>query len=162
LHIVPHAIDLGLSPTKAALVLSTIGSVSIAGRMVFGLLIDKLGTRNAFVLCLTPLVICLVWLQTIINADLLYIFAVLYGFSHGGLFTVVSPTVAEYFGTRAHGAIFGLILFSGTLGGSAGPIVAGMIFDSSGSYSAAFITLAVLASIALLLAWSLKPHTQST
>ena len=61
-----------------------------------------------------------------------------YGFAHGGLFTVVSPTVAELFGTRAHGAIFGGIVFFGTLGAAFGPVLAGRIFDVTGSYEYAF------------------------
>ena len=78
-----------------------------------------------------------------------------YGFAHGALFVVVSPTVAEYFGMRAHGAIFGTVLFSGTLGGSIGPILTGMMFDLSGSYLPAFLTLTGMAGLALLLVLSL-------
>ena len=82
---------------------------------------------------------------------LLYGAMLVYGFGHGGLFTVVSPTVAEYFGLRAHGAIFGLILFCGTIGGAIGPVLAGRVFDVTGSYDWAFICLAVLVSLGLLL-----------
>ena len=68
------------------------------------------------------------------NVQYLYAFGVLYGFSHGGLFTVVSPTVAEYFGMRSHGAIFGVVVFTGTTGGSLLPIITGLIFDKLQSY----------------------------
>jgi MFS family permease len=74
-----------------------------------------------------------------------------YGFAHGGFFTVMSPTVAEYFGLQAHGAIFGLVLFSGTIGGAAGPILAGRIFDLTNSYALAFTALAALATLGLAL-----------
>ena len=81
-----------------------------------------------------------------------------YGFAHGALFVVVSPTAAEYFGMRAHGAIFGTILFFGTLGGSVGPILTGLTFDALGSYQPAFITLALAAALGLGLARTLpKP-----
>ena len=78
-----------------------------------------------------------------------------YGFAHGGLFTVVAPTVAELFGTRAHGAIFGGIVFFGTLGAAVGPVLAGRIFDVTGSYEYAFTGLAVMATIGLALVISL-------
>ena len=52
---------------------------------------------------------------------------------------------------RAHGAIFGLVLFSGTIGGAAGPILAGRVFDLTGSYAPAFTALAVLATLGLAL-----------
>ena len=76
----------------------------------------------------------------------------MYGFAHGGLFTVVSPTVAEFFGTRAHGVIFGGIVF---LGAVVGPVVAGRIFDVTGSYDSAFTGLAAMGAVGLVLALTL-------
>ncbi|UCH07243.1 MAG: MFS transporter [Deltaproteobacteria bacterium] len=43
-HIVPHATDLGISPIAAAGILSTIGGVSMVGRLVTGIAIDRVGT----------------------------------------------------------------------------------------------------------------------
>jgi len=156
-HIVPHARDLGLQPTTAAGVLSTIGGVSMLGRIVMGTANDRIGGKRSLVLSLTLLIISLVWLQVSASAWMLFVFAVLYGFAHGGLFTVMSPTVAEFFGTASHGLIFGMVLFSGTLGGSLGPLIAGYIFDLSGAYRVAFITLTVMACSGLILAALIRP-----
>ena len=81
------------------------------------------------------------------TATALYVFAFIYGFAHGGLFTVVSPTVAEYFGMRAHGAIFGAIVLSGTLGAALGPLAAGRVYDLMQSYDPAFLGLAALSFV---------------
>ncbi len=71
--------------------------------------------------------------------------------------------MAEYYGMRAHGAIFGTILFFGTLGGAIGPIMAGRIFDVTSSYQYAFMSLALLAGIGLALVLSLpKPASALT
>ena len=102
-----------------------------------------------------PLIASLLALVLIRQPEILYLALAFYGFGHGGLFTVVSPTIAEYFGLRAHGAIFGTIMFFGTVGGSIGPILAGWIFDVQGSYFYAFATLTALATFALLLVISL-------
>ena len=64
----------------------------------------------------------------------------------------MSPTVAEYFGLKAHGAIFGIVVFFGTIGGASGPILAGRIFDLTDSYTLAFASLAALATLGLVLA----------
>ena len=40
-HIVPHATDVGLSSTTAAVILSTIGGISMVGRFVNGITIDR-------------------------------------------------------------------------------------------------------------------------
>ena len=154
-HIVPHALDLGQEATRAAWILSIIGGASIAGRPSIGLLADRIGPRNAFVLCFIPLVASLLWLQVIHNPDMLFAFALVYGFGHGGLFTVVSPTIAEYFGMLAHGTLFGMVLFFGTIGGSLGPTLAGLAFDHTGSYKLAFTVLVALMIAAMLLTLSL-------
>ena len=155
LHIAVHGMDLGMTRTTAAILLTVIGGSSIVGRMTVGTLVDRIGGRNAYVLGLVPLVAGLLALLVVDTHGLLFAVVALYGFAHGGLFTVVSPTVAEFFGTRAHGAIFGSIVFFGTLGAAVGPVVAGRVFDVTGSYDYAFTALAVMGVIGLVLVISL-------
>ena len=159
LHIVAHASDLGMTTVRAATVLSMIGGCSIAGRLAVGLLHDRIGGRRALLLCLTLLSLSLLALRVIDTPYLLYALAPFYGFAHGGLFTVVSPNVAEYFGLKAHGAIFGIVVLFGTLSGASGPLLAGWLFDRNGSYSLAFITLMFMAVLSVILSWSLPRRT---
>ena len=156
-HLPVHGMDLGLSATSAAGLLSVIGTASIAGRALVGVGVDRLGGRIAISICLTGLVASLLILLAVETAAPLYLFAVVYGMSHGGLFTVVSPTLAEYFGTVAHGTIFGMVLFFGTLGGALGPTLAGVAFDQTGSYDLAFAGLALLAALGVVLILTLRP-----
>ena len=151
-HIVSHGIDSEMSTAAAATLLSVIAASSIFGRLLIGFFVDKTGGRTAFVICLAGLCLSLVSLLFIIDPVHLYAFALIYGFTHGGLFTVVSPTLAEYFGMRAHGVIFGAIVFFGTLGGSVMPVITGLIFDVRGSYVLAFTVMATMAGISLVLA----------
>jgi predicted MFS family arabinose efflux permease len=156
-HIVPHATDLGLPPAIAAGVLSTIGGVSMVGRISMGTANDKIGGKRSLIICFIILLCGLLWLQISGKAWMLFLFAAIYGFSHGGFFTVMSPTVAELFGTGSHGLLFGLILFSGTLGGAIGPVMAGRMFDVTGSYQTVFWVLTGLAFCGLVLISLLRP-----
>ncbi len=156
-HIVPYARDLGLSPVIAAGLLSTIGGVSMLGRIVMGAASDRLGGRKSLIISFIVLLASLVWLLLASNGWMLYLFAIVYGFAHGSLFTVISPTIAELFGTSSHGLLFGLVLFSGTLGGSAGPLLAGFLFDQTGTYQTVFIVLALMAILGLFLVTLLRP-----
>ncbi len=156
-HIVPHARDQGLAPTTAAAVLSTIGGISMLGRIVMGTANDRIGGKRSLMIGFVILIGALLWLQVASQAWMLFLFAVMYGFAHGALFTVMSPTVAELFGTESHGLIFGVVLFCGTLGGSVGPFVAGYVFDLTGAYRAAFILMTVMVSIGLALISFLRP-----
>ena len=155
LHLAIHGMDLGMSRASAATLLSAIGASSIVGRLTVGALVDKIGGKNAITLCFVFLLSSLIGFTLASAPCVLFVVVAIYGFAHGGLFTVVSPAVAEYFGVRAHGAIFGTILFFGTIGGAIGPILAGQIFDRTGSYQPAFITLAVFMTIAMLLVLTL-------
>jgi MFS transporter, OFA family, oxalate/formate antiporter len=160
-HIVPHARDLGLNPPVAVGVLSTIGGVSMLGRFVMGTANDKIGGKRSLIICCILLLCGLLWLQVASKAWMLFLFAVIYGFAHGGFFTVISPMVAELFGTGSHGVLFGIILASGTIGGAIGPFMAGRTFDVTGSYRIAFLSLTVLVVIGFVLIMLLKrPQTE--
>lgn len=155
LHIAVHGMDLGMGAAQAAILLSTVGAASVVGRLTIGAFSDRIGGKQGFVLCFLPLIASLVALLAIDTPWLLFAAIALYGFGHGGLFTIVAPTIAEFFGTRAHGAIFGAIVFFGTIGGALGPILTGWIFDVTGSYDPAFMTLAGMAVLGLILVLSL-------
>ena len=157
LHIVPHARDLGIPPIRAAGVLSTIGAVSMLGRFASGLVIDHRGSKTVMNTCFVLLLCDLVWLQFVDRLWMIYAFGAVYGLAHGGFFTAISPLVAERFGIHHHGTLFGIVVFFGTAGGSAGPLLAGHLFDVSGSYRSTFLVLTALALIAWALLACLRP-----
>lgn len=156
-HSVPNAVDLGISATNAANILAIIGGASIVGRFVTGSAGDRIGNKSAIIVCFVLLSAALLWLQVAKELQMFYLFAVIYGFAHGGFFALVSPIVAQLFGLRSHGAILGVVLFSGTVGGAIGPVLAGKIFDVTGSYQIAFSVCVAFSVIGLILASLLKP-----
>ncbi|MEM9625333.1 MAG: MFS transporter [Pseudomonadota bacterium] len=163
LHIAVHGMDLGMSAPLAAVLLSVVGASSVVGRLTIGAFSDRIGGKRGFILCFVPLIASLLALLAITTPWMLFAAIALYGFGHGGLFTIVAPTIAEFFGTKAHGAIFGAIVFFGTIGGALGPILAGRIFDVTQSYDLAFMTLAGMTVLGLMLVISLpRPKRQST
>jgi len=161
LHIVPHAMDIGIPATTAAGVLSTIAGSSVIGRLLVGFTADRVGYRTCMICGCTLLISAFLWLQLADNLWMLYFFAVFYGIGHGGHLTLISPLVAEHFGIRCHGLLFGIVAFAGTVGGAIGPILGGHLFDITGSYSSAFWICAAVGSIALGLILSLKRKIQS-
>ncbi|WP_372683165.1 MFS transporter [Desulfosarcina sp.] len=157
LHIVPHARDLGFPAMQAAGVLSIIGAVSMLGRFVSGLIIDRLGSKAVMGGCFVLLLIGLGWLQFAHQPWMLYLFAVIYGLAHGGCFTAISPLVAEWFGIQSHGTLFGIVVCFGTTGGSVGPLLAGHLFDLTGSYQPTFRIVTVMALVAWGMLLFLRP-----
>ena len=156
-HIVPHGVDLGISAASAATILAVIGGVSMVGRVVMGSAGDRVGSRLAISICFPIMAVALFWLQIAQELWMLYFFAAVYGFAHGGFFALLSPLVAELFGLGSHGVIFGIVIFSGALGGSLGPVLVGYIFDVTNSYQLGFLACALLAVISFILALLLRP-----
>ncbi|MGD9132988.1 MAG: MFS transporter [Desulfobacterales bacterium] len=156
-HIVPYAQEMNVSPTRAAGVLSTIGGVSMVGRFVSGLAIDRIGSKRVMNFCFILLIAVLLWLQIATELWMLYFFAVVYGLAHGGFFTSFSPLVAEFFGIKSHGVLFGITMFCGTFGGALGPVVAGYVFDVTGRYAGAIWLCTVISVLGFLLVALLKP-----
>ena len=62
-HIVPYGVDHGIEPTVAAGVLSTIGAMSIVGRIVLGGAFDRFGARWSLLTCFAVLAASLGLLQ---------------------------------------------------------------------------------------------------
>jgi MFS family permease len=156
IHIVPHARDIGISPHRAAGVLSTIGAVSMLGRFLSGIAIDHTGSKRIMSVCFGLLIVSLVWLTRSDSLWKLYLFACIYGIAHGGFFTAISPIIAELFGIRAHGSLFGMTVFFGTTGGALGPIITGYLFDRTQSYLPAFWMLIIISCIGFGLLICLK------
>ena len=157
LHIVPHASDIGLNPIKAAGVLSTLGGMSMLGRLMTGIAIDRIGTRKSMILCFVVIFSGFLWLQLAEKTWMLYLFAAVYGLAHGGFFTLLSPMVAELFGIKSHGVLIGIAFFCGNFGGAVGPVLAGHIFDIAHSYQPVFLIMAAVAVAGLILTAFLKP-----
>ena len=155
-HISPHAIDMGISGASAANILAIIGASSIVGKVFMGRVADMIGSRlvlmvgfvlmSAALTCLIPA--RMVWV--------LYSAAGVFGFGYGSVAVSHSPLVADLFGLRTHGLIFGAFGTSVQLGGAVGPFMTGYIFDTSGGYSPAFAVGAVVAFFAIVLASVLK------
>lgn len=156
-HIVPFAEGLDISKTAAASIISVYGGVSMFGRLAMGYLGDKIGHKKAMLIGFIFAVLGMVWLQFARELWMLYLFAVVYGFSHGGFFTLISPLVAGLFGTRSQGILLGIVIFFGTIGGSIGMTLSGYLFDVTGTYTIAFIIMLGLIIVGLIILSLINP-----
>ncbi len=161
-HIATHVGDLRLPASFGAIILSVIGGASIVGRLIMGITADRIGSKRALLVCFAILIAAFSWLLLIESLWALFLFALVYGFCHGGFYVLTSTTVADFFGTRSHGLILGIVIFSGSVGGALGPVVTGGIFDTIGSYQAAFLLLLSLAIAGFIMILSAKSPERGT
>ena len=160
-HIVIHAIGQDIPATRAALTLSLIGGACIVGMNVMGNIADRFSNKIALGVSYSVMGLSLVWLIPSHSEWSFYLFSIAFGFAYGGMQVLFSPLVAELFGTRSHGVILATGALVGSIGAAIGPIVAGYIFDSLGSYTIAFIICATLAFIGFASTFLLPNQPQS-
>jgi MFS family permease len=74
-------------------------------------------------------------------------FAVLHGLSWGVRGPLMAAIRADYFGSAAFGMIQGTSSMIVMLGMIAGPLIAGILADRTGTYTAGFVLLAAMAGL---------------
>jgi MFS family permease len=156
-HIVIHAVDLGIPATEAAGILSVASGVCAVARIIIGGFADRYGCKPTFMVCLVLAVVSFALLLVADTLWMLYLFAAIFGFglwASGGL---IPPLTADLFGLKAHGTIYGSIFLSGATGGAFGPVVVGYLFDVTGNYQLAFVVCFCITILALLALIVLKP-----
>lgn len=156
-HIVIHAIDMQIPPDRAASVLSLAAGVSIPGRILMGGFADRVGNRLALLICLSMSVGAFLLLIMARGLPMLYAFAVLYGLGLYATGAIVSPLIAEFFGLRSHATLYSWTVFTSSIGSAAGPVFAGSLFDSTGSYYLAFLVCLIISLVAMAAILLLRP-----
>ena len=150
-HIVPFAIDLGISHFRAAMTISIIGFAGFAGRLGIGAISDRLGRVFTLGVCLLLQALAFLGFTVSTGLGILYPAAALFGFSYGGITALFPAVIGDFFGRIAVGSIVGFIFALAGSPAAFGPLIAGYIYNATNSYSAAFELSAALNVAALLL-----------
>ena len=157
IHIVPHAIELGIPSASAANILAIIGGVGIAGKTIMGMATDKIGTRTGIIIGFVLMLVSLLWLVAARELWMLYLFAIIFAFGYATMVALMSPIIVELFGLSSVGILLGIVNFAATIGCAIGPVLAGWLFDINGSYQLAFLISAAASLIGLIITLFLRP-----
>ncbi len=141
-HFAPHATDMGMSASSAALAVGIIGGCSVLGRLAMGSVQDRIGARLSMIICLSVLLLCMMALPFLNSNLLLFAFAVLFGFMYGGDVPQGPAMTAQCYGTASIVVMYGLVSSIANLIAATGPVFAGYLFDATGSYTVVFLIAA--------------------
>jgi len=158
-HIVIHAVGLGIPATTAASILSVAAGVSIPGRIIMGIIADRMGNRPSLAVCYIMGLVAFILLLVARELWMLYLFAVIFGLGWWASSAVMVPLTAELFGLKSHGTIVACVNLITAVGGAAGPVLVGHIFDVTGSYQQAFLMCIAVTIIAITTIIFMKPVT---
>lgn len=149
------SLDLNYSQGHAANVISLVLGASIAGRLLMGWLADRLSKKHVMILIYTIISVSIMLLYFATTPGIVYLFAVLFGIGLGGDYMIIPLMAAELFGVKVMGRVMGLILTVDGLAEAFGPLLAGWLRDSSGSYATGFTALILLSVIGTIAIWML-------
>ena len=138
-HMVTNAMDHGITAMGAATVLSLAGFASLGGRIICGLVADRVGAKRTLLAGLA--VQALAVFLYVFASDLggFYALSVIFGFAYGGVMPLYAILLREYFGARIIGTALGAVAFVSTVGMALGPLAGGWVYDAFGSYFWLFI-----------------------
>lgn len=147
-HLVPYAVDRGVAPTTAVLLLGAIGVGSTAGRFFLGGVADRFGRRASLLAMFAGMAAALVGWAAAGTAATLAAFALVFGVFYGGWVAVLPAVVMDYFGGRNVSAIIGVLYTSVAFGTLIGPAAAGFVYDAGGGYLVPIVASAATNAIA--------------
>jgi len=159
-HQTKYLIEAGFAPSLAAWALGLVSLVAVPGQIAFGHLSDRVGREWVWTIGNFGFVVCclaLIGLHAMPSAALLYLMIIAQGTLGYSLTSVMGAIPAEIFEGRHYGSIFGTVMLAAILGGAAGPWIAGVLYDSTGSYSLAFWIAAACSLVSMLAIWFAAP-----
>jgi sugar phosphate permease len=152
-HFIPHSVDHGIPEVKAAGVLALMGALNFVGTVGSGWLTDRADPRKLLAIYYSFRGLSLLLLPLLVQSDIGLIgWAVLFGLDY---IATVPPTVAlvaDTFGRRNVGSVFGWVFFSHQVGAALAAYLGGLARVQLGDYGLAFLVAGLLAMFGALLA----------
>jgi MFS family permease len=156
-HMVSYATLCGVSPMAAVSIYSVEGLAGLGGRLLLGVLADRLGAKPVLVAGLLVQAFSIAAYLFIDRLGEFYLLAVVFGTAYGGVMPLYAVLAREYFGQRVMGTVFGAATMTSSLGMAFGPLAGGRVFDAFNSYSWLYIGSMVVALGAVAVALAFPP-----
>lgn len=152
-HLIPFALDKGMSAIAAANLFAFIGVVGVGGSIGISSLSDRVGRKNPLAALYLMRAITLVFL--VVGGIFAFpIVALTLGLSRG-TGPLTSALTGDLYGRLSIGTIFGLIFLSHEAASAAGSYLGGLVFDLTGSYLWIFLAAAIAGVLASITAFSI-------
>lgn len=131
--------DTGLTPAAAATVLSIAGFATLASKLFTGYLLDLFRANRVTALLLSCTALGLIFVLTGRSLPVCYASAMLVGVGMGAESDAVPYLLTRYFGLERFSELYGYTWTVYAIAGGLGPLLAGAIFDHTGSYRTALL-----------------------
>lgn len=149
----------GFSEGVAGVFWSWIGFLSLFSGPVFGSLSDRLGRRVALMMVFALQTMAYLLAGSGLAGGFLWLSIGLFGLVAWSIPSIMAAAVADAVGPYRAGQAFGLVTFIFGFGQILGPALAGLLAETTGSFSGSFLLAAGLAALAIVLSVFLKSRS---
>ena len=159
-HMVSYAISCGVPAMAAVSIYSVEGLSGLGGRLLLGILADRLGVKPVLIAGLMVQALAIATYLAIDRLGQFYALSMVFGTAYGGVMPLYAVLAREYFGPHIMGTVFGAATMASSIGMAFGPLVGGWVFDTFGQYSWLYIgSFGVgLGAVAVALAFPALPR----
>ena len=153
-HLPAYLLDRGLRPADGVAALAIIALTNVAGTYAAGLLGARWSRKRllAGVYLARSAAMALFLLAPLSSASL-YAFAAAMGLLWLGTLPLTNGIVAQVFGVRYLGTLFGFVFLGHQIGGFLGVWLGGLVFQATGSYEPVWLAAMGLGVLAAALHW---------
>lgn len=141
-HQVAYVQDKGFDLATATAVVTTLAFFSMAAKLPWGYLTERVHVRWAMGICMIPTGFSLFLMVGAHSVWMLFVFAAVHGLTMGGFLPIQNVAWTVYFGRKNIGSIRGVVTPLGTIIGAFGPIFAGWAWSAETSYDTPYALLA--------------------
>jgi len=138
-HIVAYCGDLGYGAARGSEMLSLMMAFGVVSRIGSGFLADRIGGIRTLLIGSIAQGTALVFYLLFDSLTSLYVISAMFGLFQGGIVPSYAIIIRESMPAREAATRVGLVIFASVAGMSFGGWISGVIFDSTGSYAAAFL-----------------------
>jgi MFS family permease len=162
-QLIPHMQSVGWSSSKAPLALTVLAGMALASKLSWGLISERLTARLSFVIAIFIMSTGVIMVTFAGSSIFVWPAIIFFGAGFGGIGPLMSLVVMETFGLRNFGSIQGVVaMVLATVPVLIGPILAGTLFDLTGSYKTSFWIVSVIFAVGGLLVFSVRGQKTPT
>jgi len=137
------------SPALLASLVSFMAIVNMAGRIIGGLVSDKIGQVNTLFIIFAVQIANMIGFMFYASLPALIVGITGVGLCFGALLSIFPALTAGQYGLKNYGANYGIMFLAWGLSGIAAPVLADYVYDTAGAFTAAYLICAVMMAIML-------------
>ncbi|MCL1886961.1 MAG: OFA family MFS transporter [Betaproteobacteria bacterium] len=150
-----------ISMEDAAIIVALLAITNTLGRVIGGLMSDKIGRVNALFVVFALQTLNMAGFALYQSLPMLILGVILVGFCYGTLLSVFPSMTADQYGLKNFGTNYGVLFLSWGLAGVVAPIMADVIYDANGNFYTAYIVAAIMMASLIFVNFLLRSNLAS-